>query len=297
MSDDLKQKKEDLLRKLLISQPEMGMKEANALIRDKFDTGVSPPIFSKIKKECEDGSVATAAKPEAEIASKKKSSKTEIPEVKAEKTAKAEKVTKALKAKKTAPVIEVSKTVPPSIESFLGADSSSEDKNDIASMSDIFDGQEAQKARHVVPEAPSQENQPLISASEEEQNGDSDNNAENDSDNDDDQNNEAGHVQLKEEEPEIDPNLPKFRVQLEIKVPEAQEVHLSGSFNRWRVGEHPLTKISDQVWRFDGELPQGEYQYKFVLDKKIWFLDMNRERVIDKTGVSHSISIQEAAVS
>ena len=67
MSDDLKNNKENLLRQLLSAQPELGMKEANALIRAQFDTGVSPPVFSKIKKELEENAATEAQKPVAEI--------------------------------------------------------------------------------------------------------------------------------------------------------------------------------------------------------------------------------------
>ena len=43
----------DLLRSLLKDNPNLGMKDANAVIREQFGTGVAPPQFSKVKKEFE----------------------------------------------------------------------------------------------------------------------------------------------------------------------------------------------------------------------------------------------------
>jgi hypothetical protein len=94
-----------------------------------------------------------------------------------------------------------------------------------------------------------------------------------------------------EEEEEIDPNLPKFPVHLEILVPTASTVHLSGSFNRWRIDELPMTNSGEGFWVFDGELPQGEWHYKFVVDGRLWYLDIHKRKVTDRTGVSHPIQV------
>jgi hypothetical protein len=92
-------------------------------------------------------------------------------------------------------------------------------------------------------------------------------------------------------EEEIDPNLPKFPVHLEILVPSASTVNLSGSFNLWRTDEHPLKNSGEDFWVFDGELPQGEWHYKFVVDGRVWFLDIHKKKVTDRTGVSHPIQV------
>lgn len=107
-----------------------------------------------------------------------------------------------------------------------------------------------------------------------------------------DESTEEAPVQVIEEE-EIDPNLPKFPVHLEILVPSATSVHLSGSFNRWRTDELPMTHSGDGFWVFDGELPQGEWHYKFVVDGRVWFLDIHKRKVTDRTGVSHPIQVGE----
>ena len=375
MSDDLKNNKEQVLRQLLGDRPELSMKDANVLIRKKFDTGVSAPLFSKIKKEIDEdlsaktsnSKVKTAeakgpgkkssepkaqskvkssepkAQSEAKAPNKAKTteakgpSKTKSSEPKAQSEAKAPSKAKTPEAKSqtksktpvskeetaekathkkvlarneagnaalpqegrtdSAITAEAHHATPKlgttTIDTFLTKPHTEMAKLEPVHISDeplldLFSGHEAAKTRI----APAQHGEPEgLNLSEQSDEGDSsEDELQNDEDGSEDQQ-QGEALQTREEEPELDPNLPKFPVHLEIKIPEATEVHLSGSFNRWRIGEFPLRKTSYHTWVFEGELPQGDYQYKFVVDKKTWFLDMSRERVLDKTGVSHVLSV------
>jgi len=87
------------------------------------------------------------------------------------------------------------------------------------------------------------------------------------------------------------PPAPTYPLRLEFTVPEAESVHLTGSFNRWKVEQFPLTKISANRWVFDGELPEGEHFYKLVLNKKVWHVDLKQDYFTDSTGISHKLVV------
>jgi hypothetical protein len=274
MSDDIKQRKEELLIKLLKENPQLSMKEANVSIREAFDTGVAPPAFSRIKKSLFAGQADTAA---------------EAPVVK-------EKAKAKPKAEKKTPAKSKAKKVP---------------KTTSEESIDLFDGSEAKKAsadeeKRTAKEA---EVKPLLGddteekpkkpkakkkAKEDKEATDSKGSEEKTEDSENNKTTEAKKV-VKEEEPEIDPNLPKHTVKLAVNIPKASEVHLAGSFNRWKTSELALVKQDDSQWTFEGELPEGTYEYKFVVDQKVWFLDMDLARVTDKTGISHRIVIPQPA--
>jgi hypothetical protein len=267
MSDDIKQKKEDLLRQLLKDKPDIGMKEANAVIRDQFDTGVSPPVFSKIRKALLEESV--------EAAKTKAPAKTAKAKVSAKKTGKVAEANKAEETQaeaidadvKTEEKAKPKKAGRPKGKKAKGqAEASAKDDSakDGATAEDAPKADSKQKAESKQNEEPKQKAD--VPAPEPEAPA----------------------------EPEIDPNLPKFTVKIEVAIDiDAQEVHLCGGFNLWKVGELAMQKTEDNIWVFEGELPQGEYTYKFVVDQKIWYVDFSRRRVTDKTGVSHAITIGE----
>lgn len=97
-----------------------------------------------------------------------------------------------------------------------------------------------------------------------------------------------------EETEEVEEDLtpvPTFPVSLEVTIPDAESVHLAGSFNKWKTEQYPMQKNGDQNWVFNDELPEGEHFYKFVVDNKLWHLDMNKEYFIDPTGISHKITV------
>jgi 1,4-alpha-glucan branching enzyme len=51
-----------------------------------------------------------------------------------------------------------------------------------------------------------------------------------------------------------------------ITMPEAQSVHLAGTFNSWSTSADPLAKGASGLWQITKELPAGSHQYKFVIN-------------------------------
>jgi len=79
--------------------------------------------------------------------------------------------------------------------------------------------------------------------------------------------------------------------------PEAQSVHVVGTFNDWRPGSIALEdQDHDGVWRATVVLPAGTYEYMFVVDGERWVPDHLAERLVaDNFGRENSIVIVRAA--
>jgi Glycogen recognition site of AMP-activated protein kinase len=81
------------------------------------------------------------------------------------------------------------------------------------------------------------------------------------------------------------------------RFPEAQSVHVVGTFNDWRPGSIKLEdQDHDGVWRAAVVLPAGTYEYMFVVDGERWVPDHLAERLVaDNFGRENSIVIVLAA--
>lgn len=77
------------------------------------------------------------------------------------------------------------------------------------------------------------------------------------------------------------------------RFPEAQSVHVVGTFNDWRPGSIALEdQDHDGVWRATVVLPAGTYEYMFVVDGERWVPDHLAERLVaDDFGRENSIVI------
>jgi 1,4-alpha-glucan branching enzyme len=64
----------------------------------------------------------------------------------------------------------------------------------------------------------------------------------------------------------------KKRVEFKIFVPEAGQVLLAGSFNKWSESSDPMKKDHTGTWKKVKMLPAGKYEYKFIVDC-VWMLD------------------------
>lgn len=64
----------------------------------------------------------------------------------------------------------------------------------------------------------------------------------------------------------------KMRVEFKIMAPEAEQVLLSGKFNGWSQGSDPMKKDKTGTWKKIKMLPQGTYEYKFIVDG-VWTND------------------------
>lgn len=59
-------------------------------------------------------------------------------------------------------------------------------------------------------------------------------------------------------------------------------VNLAGTFNNWSVTATPMEDVDgDGIWKVVLRLPQGEHQYKFVVDGTVWVQDMKAEEFRD----------------
>ncbi len=63
-----------------------------------------------------------------------------------------------------------------------------------------------------------------------------------------------------------------------LQAPEAQQVHLVGSFNGWDPLAHPMAGPNRQgLWTLRLELPPGRYRYMFLVDGERWVTDSAAE--------------------
>jgi len=70
-------------------------------------------------------------------------------------------------------------------------------------------------------------------------------------------------------------NIPKLSDSVfSISAPEAQEVHVVGDFNDWKLDDSSLMVRDNGVWVKNLSLKSGKYRYRFVIDGK-WTEDSN----------------------
>jgi len=50
--------------------------------------------------------------------------------------------------------------------------------------------------------------------------------------------------------------------------PEAQEVYITGDFNKWDPRAHPLKQMPDGAWRTEVLLHHGHHHYLYIIDGK-----------------------------
>jgi hypothetical protein len=70
----------------------------------------------------------------------------------------------------------------------------------------------------------------------------------------------------------------------DVEVPQPlQSVHLAGEFNQWKTDAHELKgPDADGYFETNLELPQGRYEYKFVLNGEVWKTDpASREHTLE----------------
>ena len=78
-------------------------------------------------------------------------------------------------------------------------------------------------------------------------------------------------------------------VNLEIYQPAAIDVCVAGSFNNWEPQATPLVPLGDGKWAKEITLPEGRYEYRFVVDGA-WVTDPNaKETAPNPFGTVNSI--------
>ena len=58
----------------------------------------------------------------------------------------------------------------------------------------------------------------------------------------------------------------KKRVNFALHAPDAETVHLAGTFNDWDPSARPLKRGRKGIWRTWMSLSPGRYEYRFVVD-------------------------------
>ena len=61
----------------------------------------------------------------------------------------------------------------------------------------------------------------------------------------------------------------------------AKSVHLVGEFNKWQIHATPMKKTKDGSYKTTLELEPGkEYQYRYLIDDKIWENDWKADKYV-----------------
>lgn len=68
------------------------------------------------------------------------------------------------------------------------------------------------------------------------------------------------------------------KVVFAFEAAEAKEVYLLGDFNQWDPKKHPMKRKGQNKWVASVVLPEGQYEYKFLVDGQ-WVEDPLNEQV------------------
>lgn len=58
----------------------------------------------------------------------------------------------------------------------------------------------------------------------------------------------------------------KKKVIFEFYAPQAEKVELAGCFNNWQSRDTSLRKDRNGKWKVELSLPQGRYEYRYLVD-------------------------------
>ena len=62
-------------------------------------------------------------------------------------------------------------------------------------------------------------------------------------------------------------------INLAVRAPNARTVHVVGDFNDWRQTENALRRANESTWVTTVHLPEGVYDYQFLIDGERWVAD------------------------
>ena len=65
-------------------------------------------------------------------------------------------------------------------------------------------------------------------------------------------------------------NIKKRKVAFSLNAPEAKQVAVLGDFNKWRDNKHLMKKDENGMWHKIAMLPEGRYEYRFLVDGHWW---------------------------
>ena len=76
----------------------------------------------------------------------------------------------------------------------------------------------------------------------------------------------------------LKPKSKNRKITFTLEADDAKEVYLVGEFNNWKVGTHPMKNNGVGKWKKQLLLPEGKFEYKFLVDNQ-WVTDPKNERV------------------
>jgi 1,4-alpha-glucan branching enzyme len=83
----------------------------------------------------------------------------------------------------------------------------------------------------------------------------------------------------------------KRKIQFKFYAPHANEVYLTGSFNKWNPIKKKLKKNEKGEWLTRVILSEGEHHYKYIVDGE-WINDPGAERFVENgVGGLNSVKI------
>jgi 1,4-alpha-glucan branching enzyme len=90
----------------------------------------------------------------------------------------------------------------------------------------------------------------------------------------------------------LGPELTKEGVSFTLYAPEARSVAIAGTFNAWDIHKNRLSGADNNgVWNIIIPLPEGRYEYLFIVDGKKWQPDPSVPEVDDGFGGKNSVLI------
>ena len=67
------------------------------------------------------------------------------------------------------------------------------------------------------------------------------------------------------------------KITFSLEAFDARDVHLVGEFNGWKAGTHPMKNDGNGTWIKRILLPEGQFEYKYIVDNK-WVTDPLNKR-------------------
>jgi len=71
--------------------------------------------------------------------------------------------------------------------------------------------------------------------------------------------------------------IKRKKITFYFKSDDASEVYVVGEFNNWKNSAHPMKYNGEGIWLKSLMLPEGKYEYKFLVNNQ-WVLDPRNER-------------------
>jgi 1,4-alpha-glucan branching enzyme len=73
-------------------------------------------------------------------------------------------------------------------------------------------------------------------------------------------------------------NIKRRKVAFSLNAPKAKRVAVLGDFNKWSAKAHSMKKDENGVWHKVAMLPEGRYEYRFLVDGQ-WWTDPKNDQV------------------